>query len=248
MYQQIDSEREALVTHQKAESDAIQQQIDAENKKLEKANKKLTTLNNRLDKFKESTETKFDELNETYKTIGNSIAKDIKDASTSISSAISALKSVNSGGDDSGSSSSGSSSSSSKTSTKSSTTSKKTTTSSKKKASGDRYIDTTDMYLIGDNPNQNELVIGAKLNGATSVGLERGSGVIPHTLTSTLMNMAEEYGRSRQVGVLGTTNNSRSTTISIGNVSLPNVSDGNSFVDYLQNFSLDMTQEAYSRR
>ena len=130
-------------------------------------------------------------------------------------------------------------------------TSKSTTTSKnskKKKAIGDRYIDENGMYLLGDNPNQNELVIGSRLNGAVGVNLNQGSGVVPHTLTSALMDMAEEYQRGNSNGVLnGTTNNNKSTSISIGNISLPSVQDGNAFVDYLQNFSLDMTQAAYSR-
>lgn len=43
----------------------------------------------------------------------------------------------------------------------------------------------------------------------------------------------------RNVGVNG-------TTISIGNITLPEVKDGKSFVDYLQNFAVDITQRAYA--
>ena len=136
------------------------------------------------------------------------------------------------------------------TKTKTTTTGSKSsgTAKSPKKAKGDRYLDEDGFYLLGDNPNQNELAIGSRLNGAVGINLSKGSGVVPHTLTSALMDMAEEYKRGNSNAVLnGNTNNNNSTSISIGNISLPNVENGESFVDYLQNFSLDMTQAAYSR-
>lgn len=99
--------------------------------------------------------------------------------------------------------------------------------------------------IVGDDPQFSELVIGSKLNsGAKLLNATKGTGVIPHNLTSTLVSMAQAFQGQTQ---LQTTNNSTATTISIGNISLPNVSNGEQFVDYLQNFNLDMTTLAYTR-
>lgn len=113
----------------------------------------------------------------------------------------------------------------------------------KKKASGDSYISDDGMYLVGDSPNQ-ELVIGSKLNG-NLMNLTQGSGVVNATATRTLAGMLNQLGFANQ-GVNMSNSQNKSTNINIGNISLPSVQNGKDFVDYLQNFSLQMTQEAFA--
>lgn len=112
-----------------------------------------------------------------------------------------------------------------------------------KKASGDSYISDDGMYLVGDSPNQ-ELVIGSKLNG-NLMNLTQGSGVVNSTATRTLAGMLNQLGFANQ-GVNMSNSQNKSTNINIGNISLPSVQNGKDFVDYLQNFSLQMTQEAFA--
>jgi len=102
-----------------------------------------------------------------------------------------------------------------------------------------------EIAIVGDDPQFSELVVGSKLNsGAKILNSSKGTGIIPHNLTSTLVSMAQAFQGQQP---LQTTNNSNATTISIGNISLPNVENGEQFVDYLQHFNLDMTNLAYSR-
>lgn len=112
-----------------------------------------------------------------------------------------------------------------------------------KKAAGDSYIKEDGVYLVGDNPNQ-ELVLGSKINGSL-MNLTKGSGVVNATSTNTLAGILNQLGSMGSVVNTSNTSN-KNTTISIGNISLPNVSNGKDFVDYLQNFSLQMTQEAFA--
>lgn len=112
-------------------------------------------------------------------------------------------------------------------------------------SSGTYGIKDDGIAIVGDDPKFSELVIGSKLNsGAKILNANKGTGVIPHNLTSTLVSMAQAFQGQQ---TLQTTNNSTATTISIGNISLPNVENGEQFVDYLQNFNLDMTTLAYAR-
>ena len=114
----------------------------------------------------------------------------------------------------------------------------------KKKASGDSYISEDGVYLVGDSPNQ-ELVIGSKLNGSL-MNLTQGSGVVNSTSTRTLAGILNQLGVIGNQGVNMSNSHNNSTNISIGNISLPSVQNGKDFVDYLQNFSLQMTQEAFA--
>lgn len=111
------------------------------------------------------------------------------------------------------------------------------------RATGDSYIKEDGAYLVGDSPNQ-ELVLGSKINGSL-VNLQKGSGVVNATSTNTLAGILNQLGSMGSVVNTSNTSN-KNTTISIGNISLPNVSNGRDFVDYLQNFSLQMTQEAFA--
>ena len=113
-----------------------------------------------------------------------------------------------------------------------------------KKASGDSSIDKDGMYLVGDSPNQ-ELLIGSKLNGSL-MNLTKGTGVVNSESTRTLAGMLNQFGLMGNQGINMSNTQTRSTNISIGNISLPSVQNGQDFVDYLQNFSLQMTQSAFA--
>ena len=113
-----------------------------------------------------------------------------------------------------------------------------------KKASGDSSIDKDGFYLVGDDPNK-ELVIGSKLNGSL-MSLSEGSGVVNATSTRTLAGVLNQLGLAGNQGINMSNSQNKSTNIQIGNISLPSVQNGKDFVDYLQNFSLQMTQEAFA--
>ena len=113
-----------------------------------------------------------------------------------------------------------------------------------KKASGDSYIKNDGAYLVGDSPNQ-ELVVGSKLNG-NLMNLTKGSGVVNSNSTRTLAGVLNQLGSIGNQGINMSNSQNKSTNINIGNISLPSVQNGKDFVDYLQNFSLQMTQEAFA--
>jgi hypothetical protein len=103
-------------------------------------------------------------------------------------------------------------------------------------------VDDNEITLVGDDPSNSELVVGSKLNGSI-MKLGGGSGVIPHKLSDTLVSLARVFG-SDKYGSSVTNNKSIGNTIHIGNISLPQVKNGEEFVKYLSNF--DMKQFAYS--
>lgn len=114
-------------------------------------------------------------------------------------------------------------------------------------ASGKGSIKDSELAVVGENPKYREIIIGSKLNHDQGVvmNLKRGSGVVNAGATNTLASLFNSLNGAKSNAVERTVNNN-GTTISIGNISLPEVKDGNGFVEYLQNFSLDLTQKAYS--
>ena len=111
----------------------------------------------------------------------------------------------------------------------------------KKHASGVSSISDDELALVGDSPNQ-ELVIGSKLNGVP-LTLSSGSGVVNAKSTRSLaglLNSIPNLGNN-----YNTTNNNSQHSIHIDTINLPQVKNGNDFVDYLQNFNVDMTANAY---
>ena len=114
----------------------------------------------------------------------------------------------------------------------------------KRYASGVASVKGNQVALVGEAPNQ-ELVFGSQANGVMT-SLDNGAGVVNAQSTKTLAGIINQLSNYRG-GSLSTinNNNSQASNISIGNINLPNVTDGQSFVDYLQNFSLDMLQRAY---
>lgn len=110
-----------------------------------------------------------------------------------------------------------------------------------KHAQGIAKIDTDEIALVGDSPNQ-ELAIGSRLNGVP-LSLESGSGVVNAKSTRTLaglLNSIPNLGNN-----YGTTNNSNQQTIHIDNINLPQVQNGSEFISYLENFDINMIQNSY---
>ena len=115
-------------------------------------------------------------------------------------------------------------------------------------ASGKGSIGDSEIAVVGENPKYRELVIGSKLNNDQGIvmALKRGSGVVNAGATNTLASIFNALNGQKSVGQ-PVSNSSQSMSIQIGSISLPEVKDGKGFVDYLQNFSADMTQLAFAR-
>lgn len=116
-------------------------------------------------------------------------------------------------------------------------------------ASGTNSIKDNEIALVGDNPKYRELVIGSKLNNdqGALMRLSSGSGVVNADSTKTLASIFNSL--SGQINSAPFANNevNNGTTISIGSISLPKVKDGQEFVDYMQHFSTDITQQSFKR-
>ena len=115
-------------------------------------------------------------------------------------------------------------------------------------ASGKGSIGDSEVAVVGENPKYRELVIGSKLNNDQGVvmNLKRGSGVVNAGATNTLASIFNSLNGQKSVGQ-PVNNSSQSMSIQIGSISLPEVKDGQGFVDYLQNFSADITQQSFRR-
>ena len=112
-------------------------------------------------------------------------------------------------------------------------------------ASGTYSVQEDEIAVVGDDPQFSELVVGSKINaGAKMISATQGTGIIPHNLTSTLVSMAQAWQSLPNVQTNNTTN---ATNIKIEHISLPNVENGEQFVDYLQNFNTDMSTLAFAR-
>ena len=116
-------------------------------------------------------------------------------------------------------------------------------------ASGKGSVGDSEIAVVGENPKYRELVIGSKLNNdqGTVMSLKRGSGVVNAGATNTLASIFNALNGQSSNAQQVSNNSNRSTSITIGSISLPDVKDGKGFVDYLQNFSTDITQLSYAR-
>ena len=115
-------------------------------------------------------------------------------------------------------------------------------------ASGKGSVGDSEIAVVGENPKYKELVIGSKINNDNGVimNLKRGSGVVNAGATNTLASIFNALnGQNTKAQTVS--NNSNATNITIGSISLPQVKDGKGFVDYLQNFSNDITQMSFAR-
>ena len=119
------------------------------------------------------------------------------------------------------------------------------------RASGDSHINQDGAYIVGENPNK-EIVLGSKLNNGTIMNLTRGSGVVNSQSTRTLAGLINSVGkfRSSNFGAgNGTVTNNSTNSNKIMNFNIEHINvetpDGQGFVDYLQNFAIQMTQNSY---
>jgi chromosome segregation ATPase len=117
-------------------------------------------------------------------------------------------------------------------------------TTTTKHAKGVASVGSNEVAMVGDSPN-NELIVGSRLNGLP-MKLSKGSGVVNAQSTNTLAGLLNTIGRYGNSFTTSNNSSENSTSISIGNITLPSVSNGEEFVSYLQNFKVQMTQEAYS--
>lgn len=100
----------------------------------------------------------------------------------------------------------------------------------KARSSGDAYFAKDEIALVGESPNT-ELVLGSKINtsGGKFLHLSKGSGVVNAESTRTLA------GILNGINNVPMTNNARSVqqNFNFGTISLPNVTNAESFVDAL---------------
>ena len=100
------------------------------------------------------------------------------------------------------------------------------------RASGDSDFADDEVALVGESPNT-ELVLGSKLNRSVNSGelvhLSRGSGVVNAESTSTLAGILNGLAKPNSSGIGHTTQQN----FSFGNITLPNVTDADSFVKTL---------------
>ena len=100
------------------------------------------------------------------------------------------------------------------------------------RATGDSNFSGDEVALVGESPNA-ELVLGSKLNRSVNSGelvhLSRGSGVVNAESTSTLAGILNGLAKPNSSGI----GRSTQQNFSFGNITLPNVTDADSFVKTL---------------
>lgn len=111
-------------------------------------------------------------------------------------------------------------------------------------ASGASSVSSNQMAVVGEDPNK-EIVIGSKLNNGVVMNLNKGDGVVNAKSVNTLAGLLNSI-KGNEFSERSITNNNGST-ISIGSINLPEVKNGSQFIEYLQNFSVDIQRKAYSR-
>lgn len=100
------------------------------------------------------------------------------------------------------------------------------------RATGDSNFSGDEIALVGESPNA-ELILGSKLNRSVNSGelvhLSRGSGVVNAESTSTLAGLLNGLAKpnGNKIG------HSTQQNFSFGNITLPNVTDADSFVKTL---------------
>ena len=96
-------------------------------------------------------------------------------------------------------------------------------------AKGIASVANNEIALVGDSPNR-ELVLGANVNKlGTLMALSKGSGVVNAESTDTLAGVLNSLTSPTASG----SKSNVTQTFSFGNISLPNVTDANSFVKEL---------------
>ena len=100
------------------------------------------------------------------------------------------------------------------------------------RASGDSYFKEDSVALVGESPNA-ELLLGSKVNaigGGKLMHLQKGTGVVNAESTSTLAGLLNGLA-TPQTNVAN--NRTTQQNFSFGNISLPNVTNAESFVNAL---------------
>ena len=102
------------------------------------------------------------------------------------------------------------------------------------RASGDAYFRNDEVALVGESPNA-ELVLGSNLNrsvnSGTLVHLAKGSGVVNAESTATLAGLLNSIEPQKSTSIGRSVNQ----TFTFSNLTLPNVTDADSFVNALSN-------------
>lgn len=115
-------------------------------------------------------------------------------------------------------------------------------------ASGIASVSGNQIAITGEDPNK-EIVLGSKINGVLT-SIDKGGGVVNSQGTKTLAGLLNKIGGYAMNSLSNSYNtyNSESNgcNISIGNISLPSVSNGEEFVNYLQDFSAKMVQKSFA--
>ena len=117
-----------------------------------------------------------------------------------------------------------------------------------KYAQGIYEVPNDQIALVADpkNPSSRELVVGSKINNyGVITSLKKGTGVIPsgRNLTENLVNLAKWSQNKNFDKIFSTNNTENSNVINIENINLPQVQNGNDFINYLKdNFLTDSIQ------
>lgn len=118
-------------------------------------------------------------------------------------------------------------------------------------ASGTSSLDKDGMIITGENPHK-EIVVGSSLNNGVAVNATKGTGVINANGTRTLAGMANMMGAlmTGKTSAVSTNSSTNSSSISIGNITLPSVSNASQFMTELASMSKGlksgMVQNRYS--
>lgn len=105
-------------------------------------------------------------------------------------------------------------------------------------ATGTPSIKSNQLALVGDAPNR-ELVIGSKLNGQL-MNLSKGDGVVNARSTRTLAGILNNLSRINNTNLIPNLSTTNGQCINIQNITLPQVKNGQDFVNYLKNFKDDL--------
>lgn len=115
-------------------------------------------------------------------------------------------------------------------------------------ATGSSSIADDQVALVGDNPNNNELVIGSKLNG-TMMNLKKGSGVVNAQSTNTLAGILNTIGNrvnlGGAIGNLSSSNTNDVIHIDTVNIDGAQIRDVDTFSSALRNMKGEAIQKAY---
>lgn len=217
--EQYDAEIKAMENHR----DEVQEQYDAELDALEAQKEALKEQYDSQIENYEATEKKlFDDQVDAITSENNNWTVRLQNLAAFVTQYNSMINSLSSGG---------------------AVTSSYKGVSVKTRASGDSSINESGAYIVGENPNK-EIVLGSKLNNGVGINLSKGSGVVNAKSTSTLAGLLNNLG---EISGIGATSNNNTTKSVNNNFNITaNVANGERLVDYLQNFSTRMTQQAFA--